>query len=1325
MSVWTRLTWAGAVCALLVLGGPTGCVDNAECGVCDENNLVLEVLGGQNYADDPVRMVSPECEGPDCPEPFDEARYFVERIGPCEETEEALGSARGPEEYCKISPLAVVSGLEFVFNNLLEPTTIELIRRNPADGTFQIYDFKTRVLELEGPITRYNGDYFRGRDADPDTVTRLVNLSCVDNLTQALGAVTREDIERLCGTLRSSSDLRPWKMFTEKDGEPPAMRSYGGQTDTRALGLASDLSCLNPEAGVDNCCSVCDFALGVNVAKYGAKKDATLPEKLSEEDDFTDFWAAPNDDAVTCDPGQDRFAACDGFVPYVDRRDETLSYEYAWALAGENVEDKEVTKHSVPLYDRLRETHPDLRNETLERIAARPSCTSTRQCIDPLGHDLPGTECIGTNDAENACEIDSGDPSCTEGLCRPQWFVECEVQPSTTGTETGYCVDTRFSDAGAISCRELGGTRLSTCDENRDGQYEASECCPDGTSCDPVFQEGEPLKRYERSRNLPPSSRDCVCGEERSGCDVFGPEGELASVCESTGRAEEYALKFLTREGGIIYDPALKGVQWRPADLGSMPRAAVESCAEQRGSIGTRNVDDGWRANDAAGIQVENYEDFDRALCSGQTYWVSFATPGEGEHIVDKADNTLEGKSRYRFDTPQFHVEPGSGFPPDTQQIGACESFSLSFSNKYDLSPENLRKLQIIEVRSAGNCSDGVLENLDLSNDGDDDLDDELECRVTVAGGPGCAATAAELEDNPDAVPCLTVDVRGQRLGSVSVRIDPTEFGPILQTDREYRLYVPSIRATRLEGEALECRRALEDCQADGDGQCVGVDECVLASYEQAFWDACGMPLVKATEQGGAISDFVYRFTIDETQCEEDADGDGIPASCDNAPEVYNADQNDFDGDGIGDRIDLCPVVREDGGAVDSDDDGIGNLCDNCRRATRQYNLRASEIALPAPLRVRNIPFQDDTDGDGIGDVCDNCVVVANCESYGPDNAWSVGDPIAFSNPELCQRDEDGDMIGDACFGVQSEGAAGPVGYGVDDDFDQDGLSNGVDMCPRQPVETLACSEAEPCPDGRTCVSGPDGVGLCNHRDDDGDRVGNVCDSCPLAPNPEQVVEGAMQEDDPDDDFVGNACELGLECENQTNPRAFGFYAVSAEGSCCTTALRVAPNGSLVDNLRGEPLLDPDGRPVTLDCDEATDTSCRRLPEAVAALPGVVELPSGCDEALAEAGLSGPEENVPLQPADVGGDGLVLWDHMCLLPQVDQDFDGVGDTCDLCPYAFDPGNQPYVDESGQPSAVDGLYCTGPYSREEACAPEEEPEDEGETEGETESTGTGG
>ena len=44
------------------------------------------------------------------------------------------------------------AGLEFVFNNLLDPTSIELVRKRPDNPQlFEVYDWKHRVLEVKGP----------------------------------------------------------------------------------------------------------------------------------------------------------------------------------------------------------------------------------------------------------------------------------------------------------------------------------------------------------------------------------------------------------------------------------------------------------------------------------------------------------------------------------------------------------------------------------------------------------------------------------------------------------------------------------------------------------------------------------------------------------------------------------------------------------------------------------------------------------------------------------------------------------------------------------------------------------------------------------------------------------------------------------------------------------------------------------------------------------------------------------------------------------------------------------------------------------------------
>ena len=164
-----------------------------------------------------------------------------------------------------------------------------------------------------------------------------------------------------------------------------------------------------------------------------------------------------------------------------------------------------------------------------------------------------------------------------------------------------------------------------------------------------------------------------------------------------------------------------------------------------------------------------------------------------------------------------------------------------------------------------------------------------------------------------------------------------------------------------------------------------------------------------------------------------DGDGDGIPDATDNCPAVANAGQQDADGDGLGDACDGTPTG-------DTDNDGVDNATDNC----------------PAVANAG----QQDADGDGLGDACDG-TPTGDTDNDGVDNATDNCPAVANAG----QQDADGDGLGDACDGT-------PTG-----DTDNDGVDNATDNCPA--------------------------VANAGQQDADGDGLGDACDGTPtgdLAP---------------------------------------------------------------------------------------------------------------------------------------------------------------------------------------------------------------------------------
>lgn len=709
-------------------------------GLCDPDFAIAH-MSIPNYAAQKIHLlatVDGACEGDRCPADVGEPTYEGAPLVPCVATPEAAASPLGAEEHCRVSPLVGAFGIELGFTTPVERSSFEELTANLETGAPEPYLWHSEVVSFEGPGTAFRG-VIEGSGGTPDVVRSAQNLTCIDRL-DALGiAWTADSLATACAaTWDDGGTLRPMSMAPTM-----AFESYRGRQ------VAGGGSCDD-----DGCCSHCDYQLSVGVAKYGVTEAGVRRDPSSGT-------------AITCDPSADVLTECSDFAASVDRSLDASEYVYAWDGASQS--------WPLPLGDKLRETHPDRR---------------------PAGLEAPGASCDDEYDCDEGL-------ACLAGTCRVPWAVECVASPSTTGS-TGFCVDARFDDYAAGACHVVtadfgngsAGDRLSVCDEQGNG-LGASECCDPalggGDNCDPVFQPGVvPVDREDREPGLIALAQ-CVC-DEASAADPACAQTVETWCAAPLGApdpalvpsvAGDWAARPLTHNGGVRLDEMHGVVEVRISDLGGQPRAQVESCAEGRGLIPHRDVADRWHEE----YLPERIADHDLSLCSGSTYRVHFATSEADTQIRSEAGGTLDGRSVLVFETPQFRIVPGSAFPPDDLDVGACDDFEIRLSNRYDLSPMNLRKLALYD-------SEGVV----------------------VAGGPTCNEYATPEEVAAGALPCLTVDVADQHTGVLAVLVDRDRFGNVLVVGQRYRLVVPGLSSIAAMSDA--------------------------AAYAAAFHDACGMPLI-------------------------------------------------------------------------------------------------------------------------------------------------------------------------------------------------------------------------------------------------------------------------------------------------------------------------------------------------------------------------------------------------------------------------------------------------------------------------------------------------
>jgi hypothetical protein len=325
-----------------------------------------------------------------------------------------------------------------------------------------------------------------------------------------------------------------------------------------------------------------------------------------------------------------------------------------------------------------------------------------------------------------------------------------------------------------------------------------------------------------------------------------------------------------------------------------------------------------------------------------------------------------------------------------------------------------------------------------------------------------------------------TVAVAGPRDGKSQAEVETPE-------DRDGTSVAPTLDAgettvAQEEPPTLEFGSAASgEASAPGPVGTVEQIKPIIEAPSQEQIDAVQEPL--ATES----------LPIDQVG-ERDSDEDMVPDAIDNCTFVYNIDQSDDDGDGIGNA---CGQATEEAAAEvappepDTDGDGVPDYGDNCWQLAN--------------------PTQKDGDGDGLGNGCDEGSApfltpdedeVVEAQRFVQDPTLIAGDPGAPEADGAPQAPGDG--TSEPVEVIEGETVAAPA----ERDQDRERSRDEGDQMPTEDsgTATEAPRDSAGAPENADRAEGDRQSGGDEGRDRGNDREGT--ESAPGAPGPSRVEQG-------------------------------------------------------------------------------------------------------------------------------------------------------------------------------------------------------------------------